>query len=506
MLLRLSGDWQLRYGHPVVLVETFVDPEHYCGTTYTVSGWKELGLTEGHGRVRRDFYTEHGRPKRLFAKELGRGVRRSLAAEVLKPSLAIVEAKVPPRPTQSSEEIRSIIGHFKNLPDYRARIGSYPLWSLLAIVFMAHLCGAPRGQKDLEKFAAGLSSAQRRAVGIRRQRDGSYPSPKQPTFCRLMAGMESEKLEQTILQIQRQIRGEPDPAELINIDGKEPKHGSGDALLTAVTSQSQFYLGSELVPTEKTNEIPIARALFEKLDLDGRIVSLDALHTQDKTARALVLEHGADYLMTVKDNQSTIHRRLERLIDEPSAIFSPQDPPVIGIKKSTGPCQYRSSNSREAASRQMNKGRDEIRTLRSSPMGAETADFPLVAQAARLLRITNGKRTDSVELLTSRPPEKLSALDWLKLNRQSWGIESGLHQRLDVSHLDDLSRVRKPRAMLFMGMFRRLSNSLCMHWISKQPRSHHQTTANFFSAMNASHHRYALRSLFAASPSFSTPS
>jgi len=129
-----------------------------------------------------------------------------------------------------------------------------------------------------------------------------------------------------------------------------------------------------------------------------------------------------------------------------------------------------------------------------------------VAQAARLIRITNGKKSDSVELLTSRPPEQLSALEWLRLNRQSWGIESGLHQRLDVSHLDDLSRAHKPGSMLFMGIFRCLSNSLCVHWISRQPRSHHKTNTDFFSAMNANHHRYAFRSLFAAHPSFSTAS
>ncbi len=63
------------------------------------------------------------------------------------------------------------------------------------------------------------------------------------------------------------------------------------------------------------------------------MVSLDALHTQDKTARALVLEHGADYLLTVKDNQSTIHHTLENLIDEPPELFSPQEPPPLGIKK-----------------------------------------------------------------------------------------------------------------------------------------------------------------------------
>ncbi len=332
---RLGEDWQARYGHPVVLVETFVDPESYNGTLYTASGWQELGYTDGHGRVRRDFYQAHGKPKRLFAKELYRNARRSLAADRLKPSLAMVEAKIPMRPTQSSEEILTIIGHFKSLSDYRQRIGIYPLWSLLAIVYLAHLCGAPRGQKDLEKFAAGLSKAQRQALGIRRQRDGTYPSPKQPTFCRLMAGIDPEKLEGIILQIQRQVRGEPDPDELINIDGKEPRHGSGDAVLTAVTSESQFYLGSALVPTEKTNEIPIARELFQKIDLDGRMVSLDALHTQDNTARALVLEHGADYLLTVKDNQPGIHRALKNLIEEPPEIFSPQEPPDgdVGSKK-----------------------------------------------------------------------------------------------------------------------------------------------------------------------------
>jgi len=54
----------------------------------------------------------------------------------------------------------------------------------------------------------------------------------------------------------------------------------------------------------------------------------------------------------------------------------------------------------------------------------------------------------------------------LAQNQPRWSIDSGLHQRLDVSHLDDLCRVRKPASMLFIGMFRRLCNSLCVHWIS----------------------------------------
>jgi len=319
---RLSADWQARYAHPVVLVETFVDPEQFCGTVYTANGWQELGSTDGFGRVRRDFYVEHHKPKRLFARELCRKARRSLAADKLKPALAMVEAKTRPRSTQSPAQIRSLVEHLKTLPDYRARIGFYPLWSLVAICVLAHLCGAPRGQKDLALFAKGLSKAQRRALGIRQQDDGKFPAPSQPTFCRMMEHIDDDALEKIFLKVQDQIRGPAPKEELVVLDGKQPRHGGGHSVLSAVTVPSQHYLGSAIVDT-KTNEIPVARELFKKLELDGRKVSLDALHTQDQTARDLVLEHGADYLLTVKDNQPTVRANIQRLVQAPPATFSP---------------------------------------------------------------------------------------------------------------------------------------------------------------------------------------
>jgi hypothetical protein len=319
---RLSADWQQRYGHPVLLVETFVDPEQFCGTVYTASGWQELGLTDGFGRVRRDFYVQHNKPKRLFVRELCRKARRSLQADKLKPSLAAVEAKTRPRSTETPARIQSLVEWLKSLPDYRTRIGIYPLWSLLAIIMLAHLCDAPRGQKDLAKFAKGLSQAQRRALGIRRQTDGRYPAPSQPTFCRLMKQIDADALEKLLLQIQQQIRGPAPADELVVLDGKQPRNGSGSSVLTAVSVPSQYYLGSAMVDT-KTNEIPVARQLFNKLDLDGRKVSLDALHTQDQTARELVLGHGADYLLTAKDNQPTLRANIERLVEAPPTSFPP---------------------------------------------------------------------------------------------------------------------------------------------------------------------------------------
>jgi len=323
VLDRLSADWQERYGHPVLVVESFVDPAQFCGTLYSASGWSELGTTEGCGRHARDFYVRHERPKRLFVRALEKNARRSLQAEPLRPALAAVEESCPPRATQNAGQLRSLCAHFKAVPDYRQRIGSYPLWSLLAIVACAHLADAPRGQKDLAAFAGRLSQSQRRAVGIRQSpRTGLCPSPSQPTFCRLYARVEALAIEQAALDFQRQVRGAPPPAELIAIDGKEPRHTGGQHVLSAVSVPSLHYLGSAMVD-QKTNEIPVARELFQRLDLEGRLVSLDALHTQDDTARALVLEHGADYLLTVKGNQPTVRRNIERLVEEPPAAFFP---------------------------------------------------------------------------------------------------------------------------------------------------------------------------------------
>jgi hypothetical protein len=320
---RLSGDWQNQYGHPIEVVETFVDPEQFNGTVYSASGWIELGQTDGWGRCQRDYYVKHDKPKRLFVRALRRNCCRSLQAEHLKPDLAVVEAKVPARCSKRVKEIESIVEHFKRLPEYRGRVESYPLSSLATLILLAMLCEAPRGQTDLEKFARGFSQAQRRALGIRMNRQDRYPAPSQSTFSRFFAGIDPTRLNQQLLDIQRLLRGPAPKQELVVLDGKEPNHGSGVSILTAVTVPSQHYLGSALVDT-KTNEIPVAQQqLIPALDLEGCLVSLDALHTQDETARAVVLEGGGNYLLTVKDNQPTLRANIEKKVAAPKADFPP---------------------------------------------------------------------------------------------------------------------------------------------------------------------------------------
>ena len=124
---RLSDDWQQRYGHPLAMVETFVDPEQFQGTVYLAGGWTELGQTGGWGRMGRDYYVRHNKPKRLFVRELCRNARHGLQAEHLKASWAVVEEKVAPACPYKAREIRSLVEQLKTVTEFRTRIESYPL-------------------------------------------------------------------------------------------------------------------------------------------------------------------------------------------------------------------------------------------------------------------------------------------------------------------------------------------------------------------------------------------
>ena len=75
VLRRLSADWQERWGHPVLVVESFVDESQYRGTCYRACGFQAAGATEGFKRASRDFYEAHGQPKQLYLRELRPGVR-----------------------------------------------------------------------------------------------------------------------------------------------------------------------------------------------------------------------------------------------------------------------------------------------------------------------------------------------------------------------------------------------------------------------------------------------
>ena len=123
-----------------------------------------------------------------------------------------------------------------------------------------------------------------------------------------------------------------------------------------------------------------------------------------------------------------------------------------------------------------------------------------------MYRHIGSHRPETVWLLTSREPHRLNASEWLHANRQYWGIEGGLHQRLDVSTREDDCRVRNRNGVWLLGMFRRLAVSLFAHWLSRKPQRRHARMTDFHAETGAEHARYALRLVTARHPSFGDPS
>jgi hypothetical protein len=127
--------------------------------------------------------------------------------------------------------------------------------------------------------------------------------------------------------------------------------------------------------------------------------------------------------------------------------------------------------------------------------------FPMAKQAARLLRQTQGRKDEEVALITIAPLPVLPAMLWLQLNRKGWGIESGLHQRLDVSYNDDRCRVQSNNGIWVLGMFRRLANSLFVQWSTQQRRPEQVTTTTFQTVMAENHRAAAMRFVLSKRPS-----
>lgn len=125
----------------------------------------------------------------------------------------------------------------------------------------------------------------------------------------------------------------------------------------------------------------------------------------------------------------------------------------------------------------------------------------MARQAARLLRQTTGRKDEEVALITSADLEHLNASQWLKANRDGWGIESGLHQRLDISYNDDRCRVQSDKGIWIFGIFRRFANSLFMEWRQAQRRPDHVTTTDFQAFLARDNRRRALRFIITQKPS-----
>ena len=325
-LERLSQDWQTAYGHAVLIAETFVDSQEYLGTSYKASNWELLGQTQGYQRARQDFYVAHERPKQLWVRELRPGARTILRGRNLPEALQAVERKHPPECPQTPAQLRQMRQVFEGLPDWRPGDWDFPLSGLIAVTLCALLCKVCLGQRDLAAFAADLTREQKEALGFPRQHrkwGRPYRAPRETTFFRFLSRFDSLALERALLQWQEVVLGKRDPhGDHVAVDGKELLNSQGLEIASAYSVRDGRWLGSQPAPVG-SNEIPATQTLLRRTDLEGSLVTTDALNTQTVTARIIVQERGGDYLLPVKGNQKGVCQNVRQLYRGLQHAFSP---------------------------------------------------------------------------------------------------------------------------------------------------------------------------------------
>jgi Domain of unknown function (DUF4338)/DDE_Tnp_1-associated len=313
-LKRLSADWQAQYQHPILMVESFVDRQLFQATAYKASGWQALGYSSGFKRVAEDFYQRHNRPKELWVKELQPRTWQWLRAKQMPAHLAPYEKITPPACGIKTERMPSLFERFNQMDDWRQPIGKrHKLSTVMAIVALACLAGVGQGYRAVSRFSKRLTKLQRRALRCWIHPDTAKAQvPSEAVFQRVLQAIPRSQIEAIALQWQNELLGPVPATDAVVIDGKELRGGKL-MLVNALAQPSQRLLGVEAV-AKKTNEIPTARKLIERLDLNGKLVQLDGMHTQHQTVHQILYEKGADYGLILRKNQPTLLKTAQQLL------------------------------------------------------------------------------------------------------------------------------------------------------------------------------------------------
>lgn len=319
---RLSSDWELCHGHPVLLAETFVDGARFRGTCYRAAGWQALGETRGFGK-RNQHYWHHGQRKIVLVRPLTADAVSRLVAPFSPPLKH--SRKQMGKSMQMTMDVNALpvegegglIDLLKTIVDPRKPRGvRHPVVTVTAIAILAALSGA-RSFQAIAEWAQDLSREALRKLGSKR-----WKPPSEPTIRRVMQQLNADDVDaKTGAWVARQ---RPLAGKDIAVDGKTLRgaHDAGQRaphLLSAILHQEGVVI-AQLQVEEKTNEIPKLPELLAPLPLDGALITFDAMHTQTESASYIVEQKNADYLFIVKDNQPTLRQDISDLKLESSPL------------------------------------------------------------------------------------------------------------------------------------------------------------------------------------------
>jgi hypothetical protein len=309
----LQDQWQVLYHYCPVLAESFTGPESHAGTCYKASGWQPLGFSKGFERHHCEFYVPNDRPKKLWVKELQPDAREILIAKSLPESHASAETDgTGVRSPLKAKELRTLSEVFRQIPEPRPRANMrYPLPGVLSIISIALLGGAIH-ISELLRAGQRLSQQQREQIGLRRKHGSKFrPAPSYSVYRDLLGKLDVIKMSQIFNTWLDEHNGIL-PRSLA-MDGKTIVHQLGK-MVSLVDQKDGVPVA--MVCNDEGKELPASQALLAsgEVCLINQVVTADALHCQSESAREIVTG-GGDYLFRIKDNQPTLHKRAETLLD-----------------------------------------------------------------------------------------------------------------------------------------------------------------------------------------------
>ncbi len=327
-------------------------------------------------------------------------------------------------------DMGSVYARLGKLTDTRQDKGKrYSLTTLLMIVIMAKLCGEDTAT-GIADWAKNRKTELVEILGLKRS-----TMPHHNTYRRLLAYViYQEEIERLVGEHHQQgTYGEIYALDGKAIRGVRKKDEPASEYVLSIYDVQQGKVMSQVEVGRKENEISKASEALKLVNISGKVLTGDAMHTQ-KRLSTQVLEGQGDFVFPVKENQQKLYKNIQ-------SLFAPEYPKP-GFGKIQTDFLYAQKVSK-------GHGRLEIRTIQTSEMLNSYSDWPGLAQVYRLEREIRwwraGKcyRTSAeVEFgITSLSRKKTSPLQLLEFRQAHWGIETGLHYRRDVTLKEDATRM-----------------------------------------------------------------
>jgi predicted transposase YbfD/YdcC len=337
----------------------------------------------------------------------------------------------------------SITEHFAELDDPRRFNKRHKLLDILVISICAAIAGAD-GWEHVELFAETNEDWLRGFLEL------PHGIPTRHTFSRVFAALDSEQFQECFVQWIQAV-DKVSKGQIIAADGKALRRSHDRSLgkkalymVSAWASGSGLVLGQTKVD-EKSNEITALPELLDMLEIEGCIVTVDAIHCQTETARTIV-EKQADYVFPVKENQPRLLDSLQLLFDDPKEMQWVACDHDRTVDKGHGRIEIRECwTTSDAEYLHHIDTLAEWKGLRSIAM----------VQAERQLgEDTTTTRRYFISSLESDAEQLLHAV------RSHWGIENKVHWVLDIAFREDDSRIRKGNGAENFAVLRHIALNL----------------------------------------------